>query len=210
MRNYLLACSTLLAGTLAQAQSAPVFRILDIKTQGRACQPNSVAIDIASDQQAFTVTFSEFVAELNATTNRREEQQSCRLSFDTEHSLGWEYTIIGVIFRGAAYLDAGVQGDQQVRFGTRGKDAISRMQLVGPYNDVYQHESQVNPAGRKWSGCKGKSSLHRTKDFTIDANILLRSRQDNVQGLFTVDSVDGEVSQTYELAWRPCKDKDKD
>lgn len=207
MRHILLTLAGVAFGTAAQAQDPASFRILDIKTQGRGCNPQTVAIDIASDQRAFTVTFSEFIAELSASTNRREEQQSCRLIFDTEHAEGWEYTIVGVVFRGAAYLDAGVQGDQQVRFGTRGKDAISRMNLMGPYNDNYQHSSQVNPAGRKWSGCKGKGQRHRTKDFTIDANILLRSRMDNVQGLFTVDSVDGEVSQTYQLAWRACQDK---
>lgn len=207
MRTFFILGASLLLSTEIYAQAgAASFRILGIKTQGKACNPNTVAIDIASDQRAFTVTFSEFIAELSATTNRPQEQQSCRLSFDTEHGQGWEYTIVGVIFRGAAYLDSGVQGEQEVRFGTRGKDVITRMQLVGPYNDNYQNASEVNPAGRKWSGCKGKSGQHRSKDFTIDAKILLRSKLENVQGLFTVDSVDGEVSQTYQLAWRPCSE----
>ncbi len=65
------------------------FRILDVKTSGAACPPGSVALNVSSDQEAFTTTFSNFVAEIGPGIPATEKQKSCRLIFDTEHQGGW-------------------------------------------------------------------------------------------------------------------------
>lgn len=209
LTQALLVLSTLSWGAYGYSQNdAPSsFRILDIKTQGTGCRPGTVVQNISSDQKAFTLSFSEFIADLSATTQKKDERKSCRLVFDTEQDKGWEYTVVQVIFRGALYLDAGVNGQLSVRYGTRGKDARSEMNRQGPLDELYTHIDQVSPQGRKWNGCQGNGNgaKNRVRDFTVDSQILLQSREKDRQGFFAVDSVDGDVSQTYQLVWRRCQ-----
>ncbi len=205
----------LLAGeALAQGDAPASFRIVDIKAQGNGCRPGTVGQNISSDQKAFTLTFSEFIAELSATTTKKDERKNCKLTFDTEQDEGWEYAVVGVIFRGASYLDNAVTGNLSVRYGTKGKDARSEMNISGPLDESYVHADQVGVGQLKWNGCQGGNGngngngrKQKTKDFTIDSQLLLKSRDANTQGYFTVDSTDGEIAQTYDVVWRRCDGK---
>jgi hypothetical protein len=195
-----------LAGTItpamAQDDAPKSFRINNIRSNGTGCPLGTVATNISPDQQAFTLTFSEFFAEVSPSLGVQTERKNCKVVFDTEQDPGWEYAIFAVTYRGFAALDAGVHGEQDLRFGTTGKQARTTMSLMGPYDDDYINSQEVPISGLKWSGC---NNGNKQKDFTIDAALTLQAPDTNTQGLFTVDTVDGEVRQEYEVLWRDCK-----
>ncbi|WP_141732993.1 DUF4360 domain-containing protein [Oligoflexus tunisiensis] len=195
----------LLAGmmtpALAQDDAPHSFRINNIRSNGTGCPIGTVAVNISDDQQAFTLSFSEFYAEVSPSLGIQNQRKTCRVVFDTEQDAGWEYAIFAVTYRGFAGLDAGVRGEQDLRFGGVGKQARSTMTLVGPYEDDYINSQEVPISSLKWSGCKS----NKQKDFTIDAALTLQAPDEDTQGLFTVDTVDGEIRQEYEVLWRECK-----
>jgi hypothetical protein len=192
----------LMTPALAQQDEAPnSFRINNIRSNGTGCPLGTVAVNISDDQQAFTLSFSDFYAEVSPVLGTRKERKTCRVVFDTEQDAGWEYAIFAVTYRGFAGLDAGVRGEQDLRFGGIGKQARSTMTLVGPYDDDYINSQEVPISSLTWSGCNS----NKQKDFTIDATLTLEASNADAQGLFTVDTVDGEIRQEYEVLWRECK-----
>jgi hypothetical protein len=191
----------MLTPALAQDDAPKSFRINNIRSNGTGCPLGTVAVNISPDQQAFTLSFSEFFAEVSPSLGIQNERKMCKVVFDTEQDPGWEYAIFAVTYRGFAALDPGVRGEQDLRFGGVGKQARTTMNLVGPYDSDYINAQEVPISSLKWSGCNG----NRQKDFTIDAALTLRAPDADSQGLFTVDTVDGEVRQEYEVLWRECK-----
>ncbi|MDQ3234930.1 MAG: DUF4360 domain-containing protein [Pseudobdellovibrionaceae bacterium] len=200
-----LGLSLVLAGmmspALAQDDAPKSFRINNIRSNGTGCPMGTVATNISPDQQAFTLTFSEFFAEVSPVTGIQQQRKNCQVVFDTEQDMGWEYAIFAVTYRGFAGLDAGVSGQQILRFGGMGKKAETTMSLVGPYDDNYINAQEVPVGNLKWSGCNN----NKQKDFTIDAALNLQAPDANSKGLFTVDTFDGEIRQEYEVLWRDCK-----
>jgi hypothetical protein len=185
----------------AQEDAPSNFRINNIRSNGTGCPLGTVAVNISTDQQAFTLSFSEFFAEVSPALGQTQ-RKNCRVVFDTEQDSGWEYTIFAVTYRGFAALDTGVRGAQDLTFGAIGKKSRTTMNLVGPYDDNYINSQEVPVSTLKWSGC---NNGNKQKDFAIDAVLTLQAPDTNTQGLFTVDTVDGEARQEYEVIWRECK-----
>jgi hypothetical protein len=211
MKNWIksLLCLTsalLSCEIFAQEANGPAFfRILNIRAQGDGCPPGTTVVNIAGDQQAYTVSFSAFVAEVNGATPT-DLRKACRLVFDTEHEPGWEYAVVGVILRGAAFLDPEVQAKLGVKFGGgRSREGQSNMRLQGPLEMDYVHTEDTEFGQGKWSGCKGGEN--KTKDYVIGTSLQLSTTTPGAQGLMTLDTVDGQVKQVYDLAWRRCDGK---
>jgi len=196
-----LVLAAIMTPALAQDEAPKSFRINDIRSNGTGCPPGTVALNISDDQQAFTLTFSEFYAEVSPSIGIQQQRKNCQVVFDTEQDSGWEYAIFAVTYRGFAALDPGVQGEQKLRFGGVGKKAETTMNLLGPYDDNYINSQEVPVNNLKWSGCNS----NKQKDFTIDAALNLQAPDTDSQGLFTVDTFDGEVRQEYEVLWRDCR-----
>lgn len=181
------------------------FRIKDIKSSGDACRPGTVAVNVSEDKEAFTVSFSDFVAEKGPDAVN-ESRRACRLIFDTEQDANWEYAVLSVTMRGYAQLDAGVLGRQEIQFGTKGLEQDNAMEFNGPYAEDYVHSQQVPFNSIRWSGCKAKAS-DRVRDFVVKATAVVRGGGKKGTGLLTVDTIDGQLEQVYEIMWRRCGDK---
>ena len=188
-----------------EAEAPSSFRILDIRTQGTGCNLGTVALNISSDRQAFTLSFSEFFAEITAGSGLTEAMSQCRVLFNTEQDAGWEYGVLGVNVRGAAFLDAGVRGRQVINFGALNRDGRSVLDLQGPVEQDYIHSDQASLQNVRWTGCRRNDN--RQKDFAVNTRLVLNSSSPDAQGLMTVDSIDGEIKQIYDLVWRRCDGK---
>jgi len=203
--------SLVLAGLVpdsAWAQDAVVpgsFRIKDIKSSGDACKPGSVSVNISDDKEAFTVSFSDFVAE-KGPNSVGDKRRACRLVFDTEQDANWEYGVLAMNMRGFVALDAGVTGRQEIQFGTKGGERDAAKEFIGPIEADYIHSQQLPLNSVRWTGCKPHAA-ERVREFAVKATAVLRGGGRNGAGLLTVDTIDGQLEQVYELLWRRCGDK---
>gem|GEM_PF-984163 len=200
-----LACALLsfIPAAYAQDDAPNSFRINNIRSNGSGCPVGTVAVNISSDQQAFTLSFSEFTAEVSPTLGRALDRKTCMVVFDSEQDVGWEYAVLAVTYRGFAALESGVVGSQRLRFGLTGKKSDATMNLTGPFEADYVNTQEFGLGNMKWSGCQGNAN--KQKDFAIDATITLQASNNQSQGLFTVDTADGEIRQEYEVLWRKCQ-----
>lgn len=149
------------------------------------------------------MSFSQFVAEIGPGVAPQQNRKNCRLVFDTEQDAGWEFAVVSINVRGFAQLDAGVKGRQDLKYGLTGRDADGAFVLNGPVDDIYQDSSSVPVGKLKWSGCR-PGVKERVRDFIITTNAQLTSNTSEGRGLWAVDSIDGQVEQTYDVVWRQC------
>lgn len=200
----LLGILTVSSQALSQEAMAPSsFRIVDIRNSGTACPPGSIAINVSDDQEAFTVTFSQFVAEIGPGVATEQNRKNCRLVFDSEQDAGWEFAVMAINVRGFAQLDAGVKGRQALKYGIAGKDADGAFVLNGPFADQYQDSSTIPLGQLKWTGCR-PNVKERVRDFVITTNAQLTANSHDARGFWAVDSVDGQLEQSYDIVWRQC------
>jgi len=193
-------------GSLAPAfaQEAPKqFRIQNIVSSGDGCPQGTVASNISDDQEAFTLSFSDFFAEIGPGIDRAERRKTCRLSFVTEHEPGWEFAVLGITHRGAVSLEKGVTAKQTLRQGWPQQSQVFSQQYRGPLDQDYVQSLRVGFADLQWSGCRRKPQAGRV--YEVQSSVELSSRRPDARGLMTVDSIDGEVKQVFDILWRHCE-----
>jgi hypothetical protein len=167
------------------------------QAEGSGCPAGSVAADISSDGQAITVTYSALNVEVGpAATGARARE--CTLNLRLNVPRGWQYALENVDFRGFAFLEPGVTGEQVTRFHIQGEapETGTAVTLHGPAEDEYLYQTLGTGEPLRWSRCsKGKFVKLRTR--------LAVSNPDNPQatGMMFVTSTDAQI---YHLKWQAC------
>ncbi len=195
------AAAVLLAAGVAEAQTPPWVRIRNISYAGTGCPAGSVAENLASDYRAFTLLFDTFVAQTGANVPFAEKRKNCQVNLDLDFPNGWSFTVFTVDYRGYAALDRGVTGTQKSTYYFQGQRTGPSLatNLYGPTDRDYQIRDTLGLEAVVWSPCGEKRSLN------INSQVRLEARDPNANGVMTIDSIDGELKQTYGIQWRQCR-----
>src|SRR5687768_9576804 len=92
----LLAVIACLSAGSAFAQTAPdpdQVYIQRLTYAGPGCPSGSVAHNLAPDAKAFTVLFSDFLAEVGPGIPSGQNKTSCRVTVDLRFPNGWSYSV---------------------------------------------------------------------------------------------------------------------
>ncbi|RZA13971.1 MAG: DUF4360 domain-containing protein, partial [Proteobacteria bacterium] len=194
---------------LAQDQPNPgdVY-IKSIDAKGSGCNnPGSYSVNLSGDRQAFTVSFSEFVAALGQGLSPLEARKNCSLTMTLNIPAGFQYSIGTFNYRGYMDLDANVQADHTTSYFFQGTGETGKFVATakGPLSKDFVYTDKVGLASvyipDVWSPCNADRAL------TINPSISLRKlggAASNAQGLITNDTVDGEINQVFGLKYRRC------
>ncbi|MFW7380677.1 MAG: DUF4360 domain-containing protein [Oligoflexus sp.] len=188
--------------SLGFGQSAPSFvNISRISYNGSGCPLGTVNENVSTDRQAFTLTFSEYAAEAGPTLALSAQRRNCQVTVDLNFPSGWSYSIVSIDYRGFAFLDRGVRGTHAASyyFQGQGQTARSSTTLRGFFNDSYFVRDVLGLNAVVWSPCGARRALNINSEVRVDNRF-----NRNAEGLMTVDSIDGQVIHTYNLAWRRC------
>lgn len=201
----LLVSSVSFADILVPAE--PVT-IKSIKLNGTGCPMGSVAQNISEDKQAFTLTFSEFVAETGPGLSPSNARKNCVVTATLNVPVGWQYSIGSFYYRGYMGLDEGIVATHSTTYFFEGQGRTGRFQSTkeGPlaedfiFTDKIGLSSAVMPD--TWSDCSKQRALNINTSIRV-SNVDSASYP-NAQGLITNDSIDGEIKQVFGLTWRRC------
>ena len=168
---------------------------------GSGCPQGSVGQTIAQDRNSFTLIFDDYIAEVGRGISRRQGRKSCQITIDLKVPPGYQYSIADLDYRGYVSLDPGVMATQTASYYFDGfREGRFTTSFRGPIDEDYRVSDSIElESGRVWSPCGSNRLLN------IKTAISLRSRRRSGEGLLTVDSVDGRVTQIYGLRWRPCR-----
>lgn len=177
--------------------------IVNAVNSGNGCPSGTMAYNVSSDAKAITLMFSDFVASAQGGPwgGSTRVQRHCRADINLRVPQGYSYALFNVDFRGYVQLsnrNASATQAANYSFGSRALE-IGRVEFTGPLNQDYVTRRQLGLESLVWSPC----GEHKT--LTINTEVFATARS-LAQSLITVDSIDGQISQTYGLKWRMCND----
>lgn len=199
----------LVLAAVAKAEDRPpvpseVITIKKIQYNGTGCPLGTVAKNVSEDKTAFTLTFSEFVAESGPNISLSAGRKNCVATVVLNVPGGWQFSIADFYYRGFIALDLGVSAEHSASYffegqGQTGKFAATK---TGPFDNDYVFHDQVGLGSQVWSPCGVERALN------INASIRVANtnttKYPSARGLITNDSIDGQITQIWGITWRRC------
>src|SRR2546427_79784 len=95
--------------------------IIDVVTvNGTGCKPGTAAVAVSEDNTAFTVTYSEFIAQVGVGAGPLDWRKNCQLSLKVHVPQGFTYAIAQADYRGFAHLERGATALERANYYFQG------------------------------------------------------------------------------------------
>lgn len=201
MKNLIVGLSGVMLGASAYAMGPGNVEIDSIAWAGSGCPAGSVSSNVSDDNQAFTLLFDDYIAEVGPGVSRREMRKNCQINIDLAFPQGWSFTIFKVDYRGYVSLDRGITGMQKSTYYFQGSSSQATASTVfrGAIDEDYVETDTLGVSALVWSPCGANRSLN------INSRVELNNRRNRGgSGLMTLDSVDGTFATKYHIKWRRC------
>jgi len=194
------------AASSTQIESAPpTDRIVVevITVNGSGCRPGTAAVAVASDNTAFTVTYSEYLAAVGVGAKPTDFRKNCQLNLRFHVPQGFTYAIAKADHRGFAHLQRGAYARQGANYYFQGDSATTRLghNFRGPFSDDWQATDVTDVAELVWAPCGKYRNLNVNTDLRVYAGT---SDPHTTTSFITMDSTDGSLKTIYHFAWKRC------
>ncbi|MCB5164691.1 DUF4360 domain-containing protein [Streptomyces bambusae] len=210
MRRVLLGGAFALASVLgaipahAQAVPAPPGQItVEVETvNGSGCPQGTASVAAAEDNTAFTVTYSDYLAQAGGGSNPIDSRKNCQLGLKIHIPQGFTYAIARADYRGFAYLQRGASALQRTSYYFQGSSQTTRSThgFAGPLVDNWQASDETDYASLVWAPCGEERTLNVNTELRVSAG----TSNPQAVSFMTMDSTDGSVSTKYHLEWKEC------
>lgn len=203
--------ATLMIGTAAPAHSAPAgissppdkIAIEVATVNGSGCREGTAQVAVSPDNTAFTVTYSDYLAEVGPGAPTTAFRKNCQLNLRVHVPSGFTYAIVEADYRGYAFLQPGARGQQKASYYFQGMpQTVQRTHTFnGPYDDNWQATDTTEYADLVWAPCGERRNFNINTELRVNAGT---SNPLNDTSFMTMDSTDTSVSTLYHLAWQEC------
>ncbi|MGW7414691.1 DUF4360 domain-containing protein [Streptomyces sp. NPDC054863] len=189
----------------AQAGAAPQDRVTInlVQVNGSGCRPGSAAVAVSPDNTAFTVTYSEYLAQVGQGAKPTDFRKNCQLGLRVNVPQGYTYAVVQADYRGFADLERGASATQKASYyfqGTSGTDRRSHT-FRGPYKNNWQASDRTGLEALIFAPCGV------TRNFNINTELLVDAGSSNTKttnSFMTMDSSDGSFNTKYHFSWKKC------
>ncbi|GHI08006.1 hypothetical protein AQI88_07205 [Streptomyces cellostaticus] len=207
------AIAALLTTALPAQSSSPVFDdpppdkiVIDVATvNGSGCPAGTAAVAVSPDNTAFTVTYSNYLAQVGGNSDPTAFRRNCQLNLIVHVPQGFTYAVASADYRGFLSLQPGATSTQKASYYFQGSsNTASRTHpFNGPYNDDWQATDSTDWAQLVWSPC----GVLRNFNINTELRVAAGSSSPGKVSFMTMDSTDGDISTVYHLAWKQCPAK---
>ncbi|QXJ25653.1 DUF4360 domain-containing protein [Actinomadura graeca] len=205
-----LSALTLTAG-MAPAASAslkadppPPGRItLQVNTvNGSGCPAGTAAVAASSDNTAFTVTYSDYLAQTGGSSKPTDFRKNCQLSLGVHIPQGFTYAIASADYRGFASLADGASGLERANYYHQGMQQSTPVShtVRGKYSDNWQFTDRTPVAELVWKPCGEERNFNINTELRVDKG----TSSPDETSFMSFDSTDGSVKTVYHFAWKKC------
>jgi len=191
---------------IAVAESAPppdriVVEVVTVN--GSGCRPGTAAVATAPDNTAFTVTYSDYLAQVGVGSKPTDMRKNCQLNLLVHVPQGFTYAIAKVEYRGFAHLQRGAYARQGANYYFAGDSATARSPHVirGPFSDDWQVNDARPVTELVWAPCGAWRNLNVNTDLRVYAGT---SNPNTTTSFIAMDSTDGSIKTIYHFAWKRC------
>jgi hypothetical protein len=184
---------------------APSEKItLDVVTvNGSGCPAGTTAVAVAPDNTAFTVTYSDYLAQVGAGAQPTDKRKNCQLAVQVNIPSGFTFAIAQADYRGYAYLAKGATGMQRASYyfqGMSATQAATHRLPAGPLDDNWQATDEAVVAEMVYAPCGEKRYLNINTELRVAAG----TSDPDATSYVTMDSTDAAASTVYHLSWKRC------
>jgi len=143
-----LALSMITSGVSAPASPPPSGQItVDVATVlGSGCPAGTAAVAVAKDNTAFTVSYSNYLAQVGPQSAPTDIRKNCQLALRVHVPQGFTYAIAEADYRGFAALSSGATGMEQANYYFQGTSPTVRVPPV--VREMVSGESRTAPRVR--------------------------------------------------------------
>lgn len=174
-----------------------------VSVNGSGCRPGSAAIAVAPDNTAFTVTYSEYLAQVGKGALPTDLRKNCQLALRVNVPQGFTYAVGKVDYRGFASLERGALGSQNAGYYFQGmsKTVSRNHKFRGPTKDNWQATDTVPLGSLQYKQCGEERNFNINTELRVDGGT---SDTAATTSFMTMDSTDGSLNSTYHFAWKKC------
>jgi hypothetical protein len=172
---------------------------------GSGCPAGTTAVAVSEDNTAFTVTYSDYLAQAGGNSDPTAFRKNCQLNLIVHVPQGFTYAIASADYRGFAALQSGASATQRASYYFQGSpNTASRTHpFSGPYNDNWQATDTTDWAQLVWAPCGVQRNFNINTELRVNAGTSSASKV----SFMTMDSTDGDISTVYHMAWKECPGK---
>ncbi|ELS52976.1 DUF4360 domain-containing protein [Streptomyces viridochromogenes] len=172
---------------------------------GSGCPQGTTAVAVSEDNTAFTVTYSDYLAQAGGNSDPTAFRKNCQLNLVVHVPQGFTYAIASADYRGFASLQRGASAVQRASYYFQGSPntAYRNHPFSGPLNDSWQATDSTEWAQLVWAPC----GVQRNFNINTELRVSLGTSAPDKVSFMTMDSTDGDISTVYHLAWKECPRK---
>ncbi|WP_433825562.1 DUF4360 domain-containing protein [Actinoplanes sp. CA-015351] len=201
-------------GALAMAapvQAAPAgnptpdeMMIIDVvKANGSGCPDGTAAITVSKDNKAFTVSYSEYTAQVGPEASALDFRKNCQLALDIKVPNGFTFAVATADYRGYANLQKGAWAEQNAGYYFQGYSQTTRTRhpFKGPMDGNWQRTDEVGIASLNFLNCGDRRFLNINTELRVN-----RGTSDSKKhtSFISMDSTDASLNTVYRVQWKKC------
>ncbi|MFJ1731817.1 DUF4360 domain-containing protein [Streptomyces sp. NPDC088254] len=172
---------------------------------GSGCPAGTAAVAVSADNTAFTVTYSDYLAQVGGNSDPTAFRKNCQLNLKVHVPQGFTYAIASADYRGFASLQPGATAVQRASYYFQGSSStvFKNHNLSGAYNDNWQATDTTDWAQLVYAPCGVQRNFNINTELRVNAGTSSPAKV----SFMTMDSTDGDISTTYHMAWKECPGK---
>jgi len=170
---------------------------------GSGCPDGTTAVAMNADNTAFTVTYSDYLAQTGVGSSATDFRKNCQLSLRINVPQGFTYAIAKADYRGFAMLEKGATAMQRANYYFMGESAtsFSSHTFKGPFVDDWMTTDQTEHADMVYAPCGEQRNLNINTELRVYGG---SSDTTKTTSFITMDSTDTSASTIYHFSWKQC------
>ncbi|GLX99783.1 hypothetical protein Acsp01_01630 [Actinoplanes sp. NBRC 101535] len=173
-----------------------------VAANGSGCPKGTAEVTVSPDNKAFTVTYSQFTAQVGPGAKPTDFRKNCQMALDVKVPSGFTYAIAGADYRGFARLEAGATGSETAFYYFQGEPhtTVSKYDFKGWMEESWQRSDRVAITSTSYLPCGEKRYLNVNTELRVNQN----NSSKNAVSFLTMDSSDGSLETVYHVTWLKC------
>ncbi|MFI5808498.1 DUF4360 domain-containing protein [Streptomyces sp. NPDC051561] len=174
-----------------------------VQVNGSGCRPGSASVAVSQDNTAFTVTYSEYLAQVGKGAKPVDFRKNCQLGLRVNVPQGYTYAVFQADYRGFLSLERGASATQKSSYYFQGMAGTDRRSHAfrGPSKGDWQVSDRTGIEALVFAPCG------TTRNFNINTELLVNggsSDTERTNSFVAMDSTDGSFNTKYHFAWKKC------
>jgi len=198
-----------LVATAAPATAAPAPQPTDrmvidvVAANGSGCPFGTAEVTPSPDNTAFTVTYSQFTAQVGGGARSTDFRANCQLGLNVHVPDGYTYAISGTDYRGFAHLERGAYGSETAYYYFQGERRTTKIRhnFTGYTDGDWQRTDTIGISSLSFLPCGEERYLNVNTELRVNGGW---SNTRNSTSFLTMDSTDGRIDTVFHVAWRAC------